>query len=303
MNQGEFYVYSTDNAISGVDTIKVQGGRFAYEIPCESEGTLVIVLPNFSELPVFVEPGQSVTMDADASHIKDIKIEGTDANEAMTKWRKSIDNMSPQEQCKQAERFINDNPSSIVSRWLLRKYFILNTTPDLPKARKLLGTMLKTDEKNLALTRLSQDLTKCGKMDKGSTMPSFSAVDINGKNVSSADYKSGTTVVIVVSTWNYDGMNLCRMIRTSCDKFKNANKPQPHVLCISMDPSQFNVKQMYSHEDFGWPIVCDGKMWDSPLVKTLGINNIPDNLLIRNGKIIGHGMRNEDFVREVEKGL
>lgn len=303
MNQGEFYVYSTDNAISGIDTIKVQGGRFSYEIPCESEGTLVIVLPNFSELPVFVEPGKSVTMDADASHIKDIKIEGTDANEAMTKWRQSIDNMSPPEQCKQAERFINDNPTSIVSRWLLRKYFVLSATPDVAKARKLLDVMMKADEKNLALTRLSQDLTKCGKMDKGSTMPSFSAVDVDGKSVSSADYKSGTTVIVAIASWNYDGMNLCRMIRSSRDKFKAANKPQPHVLCVSLDPSKSSVTQMFGHEEFGWPTVCDGKMWDSPLVKTLGINNIPDNLVIKNGKIVGHGMRNEDLIREVEQGL
>ena len=56
MNQGEFYVYSPDGAITGIDTIRVQGGRFAYEIPCEEEGTIVIVLPNYSEIPVFVEP-------------------------------------------------------------------------------------------------------------------------------------------------------------------------------------------------------------------------------------------------------
>ena len=43
MNQGEFYVYSPDGAITGIDTIKVQGGRFAYEIPCEDKGTIVIV--------------------------------------------------------------------------------------------------------------------------------------------------------------------------------------------------------------------------------------------------------------------
>lgn len=39
LNQGEFYVYSNDGGISGVDTIKVNGGRFTYErrahaLPC-----------------------------------------------------------------------------------------------------------------------------------------------------------------------------------------------------------------------------------------------------------------------------
>lgn len=89
MNQGQFYVYSPDGAISGIDTIKVQGGRFAYEIPCEEEGTIVIVLPNYSEIPVFVKPGENVDLKADASHIKDIEVTGTKDNERMTEWRKN----------------------------------------------------------------------------------------------------------------------------------------------------------------------------------------------------------------------
>lgn len=56
LNQGEFYVYSPDGVFDGVDTIKVEGGRFAYETPCKEEGTLVIVFPNYSEQPVLPNP-------------------------------------------------------------------------------------------------------------------------------------------------------------------------------------------------------------------------------------------------------
>ena len=48
LNQGEFYVYSPDGDINGIDTIKVRGGRFTYETPCEEPCILVIVFPNFS---------------------------------------------------------------------------------------------------------------------------------------------------------------------------------------------------------------------------------------------------------------
>ena len=66
LNQGEFYVYSPDNVIEGTDTIKVQGGRFSYEIPCEKEGVLIVVFPNFSEQPIFAQPGTSVDIKGDA---------------------------------------------------------------------------------------------------------------------------------------------------------------------------------------------------------------------------------------------
>jgi hypothetical protein len=38
------------------------------------------------------------------------------------------------------------------------------------------------------------------------------------------------------------------------------------------------------------PTICDGKMLDGNIVKTLGINNIPDNIRIKNGKITGRAI-------------
>ena len=59
LNQGEFYVYSTDGLIDGVDTIHTNGGRFSYQIPCEDKGTIMLVFPNFSEQPIFAESGKT----------------------------------------------------------------------------------------------------------------------------------------------------------------------------------------------------------------------------------------------------
>jgi hypothetical protein len=76
MNQGEFYVYSTDGGMEGVDTIKVVGGRFTYEMPCHDDCTLMIVFPNFSEQPIFAESGESVELKGDASHLKEMEVKG-----------------------------------------------------------------------------------------------------------------------------------------------------------------------------------------------------------------------------------
>ena len=42
MNQGEFYVYSPDGGFEGVDTIKVEGGRFTFETECKEQFTLCL---------------------------------------------------------------------------------------------------------------------------------------------------------------------------------------------------------------------------------------------------------------------
>ena len=134
LNQGEFYVYSTDGVLDGIDTIKIEGGRFAYEIPCDEEGTLVMVFPNFSEQPIFTQPGKTVEIKADASHLKELEAEGTDNNKLMTAFRKQVSNMSPQQAVDAAEEFVKHNPKSNVSAWLIRKYFILAPKPALKEA-------------------------------------------------------------------------------------------------------------------------------------------------------------------------
>ena len=126
-NQGELYVYTYDGSIAGIDTIKVEGGRFTYEIPCEMPTTLMLVFPNFSEQPVFAEPGKSVSVKADASHLKELKVEGSKENKLMNEFREMILSVSPPEEKRLAEMFIKDHPESAVSVFLLRKYFAMSS--------------------------------------------------------------------------------------------------------------------------------------------------------------------------------
>ncbi len=70
VNQGEFYVYSPDGALPGLDTVKVQAGRFTKEIACDRPMTLMLVFPNFTEQPIFAQPGKTVDVKGDAYHLK-----------------------------------------------------------------------------------------------------------------------------------------------------------------------------------------------------------------------------------------
>ena len=81
INQGQFLVYSPDGAFVGIDTIKVQNGRFAYEKEVRKDVTLMLVFPNFSEQAVFASPGEEVEIKGDATHLKEMTITGTNEND------------------------------------------------------------------------------------------------------------------------------------------------------------------------------------------------------------------------------
>ena len=300
MNQGQFYVYSPDGAISGIDTIMVQGGRFAYEIPCEEEGTIVIVLPNYSEIPVFVEPGKSVDLKADASHIKDIEVTGTDTNDRMTKWRKNTSSQSPDGLVKQAEQFIKDNPSSIISRWLLRKYFIVTAKPNLKKARELVKLMSEKAAKDASVVRLSVGLENVP-LQVGDELPVFTAKDLQGKSVQASQYRLGKTVILVWATWDYEGQSISRRVARKIEEMKSQGKQVPKVLGISIDASAVDAKKTVGSDSTAWSTICDGLMWKSPVVKAIGTTKVPDNFVIENGKVKACHLSNDELLKEIEK--
>lgn len=155
-SQGELYLYATDGPSQKLDTIAVVNGTFEFTTTLDAPRTYIIVFPNFSELPVIGEPGQEVTIEGDVSHLKEVEVEGTEANEALTAFRLQTSQLTPPEVAAAAETFITDHPLSPASLYLLNRIFIQSQTPDYAKALQL--TTALADAGNHALARLKQQL-------------------------------------------------------------------------------------------------------------------------------------------------
>ena len=275
LNQGEFYVYSTDGVLDGIDTIKIEGGRFAYEIPCDEEGTLVMVFPNFSEQPVFTQPGKTVEIKADASHLKELEAEGTDNNKLMTAFRKQVSNMSP---------------------WLIRKYFILAPKPDYAKAKQLLDLMIAEQPKNGKLVNLQQQLIGLT-ATAGKSLPIFTATDINGNKVTQANLtQSPNAVVFLWASWNYESTDMQRQLK----RLKAAKGNGLSVIGVCIDPSKSEMQQSLRQDSISWPTINDGMMFDTKIAKQLGLSQVPANILLKNGKIVGRNLRMNELKEKIE---
>ncbi len=296
LNQGEFYVYSTDGVLDGIDTIKIEGGRFAYEIPCDEEGTLVMVFPNFSEQPIFTQPGKTVEIKADASHLKELEAEGTDNNKLMTAFRKQVSNMSPQQAVDAAEEFVKHNPKSDVSAWLIRKYFILAPKPDYAKAKQLLDLMIAEQPKNGKLVNLQQQLIGLA-ATAGKSLPIFTATDINGNKVTQANLtQSPNAVVFLWASWNYESTDMQRQLK----RLKAAKGNGLSVIGVCIDPSKSEMQQSLRRDSISWPTINDGMMFDTKIAKQLGLSQVPSNILLKNGKIVGRNLRMNELKEKIE---
>ena len=280
MNQGELYLYSPDGVIEGLDTIKVEAGRFAFQIPCEKEGTLVVVFPNFSTQPIFTEPGEEVNVKADASHLREIEVKGTEANELMSDFRKQVASVSPPEERKFAEQFVKDHPESIVSRYLVNRYFILNSTPDYKLALNLIKEMQTAQPDNWELERMKRQLRTMKNATVGLNLPQFTVKTLDGKTITGNELRRNHMVIINVwASWDYNSLEMQRTLNEA------ARKGYATVLGISIDASPKDVRRLLKADDIIFENVCDGQMLDGKLLQTLGLTTMPDNIVVKNGKI------------------
>ncbi len=282
MNQGEFWVYSMDVSANGIDTIPIREGRFSYEIPLRSPTTLVIIFPNYSEQPVFAEPGSKVVIKGDASHLKEMVINGTDDNEEMTKLRMEINRLMPPEVPKRIESFIRENPKSEVSIYLLQRYFLQGDVTDYKKVQTLVELMLKEQPENGKLIKWKKEVAKLRNGAKNNNLIPFTAKDVKGRSVTQNDLKKKVNVVSVWASWNYQSSDTQRRLQ----KLKKKYGDKLGVVSICLDGSPADCKKRVERDSLPWKTVCDGRMWDTPLLATFGVSDIPANLVINSGGVI-----------------
>lgn len=297
LNQGEFYVYSTDGMILGMDTIHVQGGRFSYSINAQSEGTLVIVFPNFSEQPVFVKPGKKVEMKADASSLKELTVKGSDQNELMNKFRDMVLTASPPEAANLASTFIKDHPESLVSLYLLRRYFINTQEPDYQEAKLLIDSISKAQPDNIQAISLKQTISNLHASGNGQKLPAFKCKDIEGNEISEKDFSTDYAVIYLWASWDYESTSFQRMLK---DYNKDRTNKIP-MLGICIDASEKDSKKKAEDDKIECHIVCDEKGMNGDLVKKLAFETLPDVILIKDGKISERGLNIQEIKDKILK--
>lgn len=299
INQGEFYVYSPDGAVThGMDTIKVQAGRFSYTVECDRPMTLMIVFPNFTEQPVFAEPGKSVDIKGDASHLKEMTVKGTKANELMNTFREQVLSASPAEMRKYAVQMAEDHPESSVATYLVRRYLIATDRPDYATAARLLKQIVAKQPDNAYAARLLGSIDGKRPAGVGEAVPAFAAYDIDGKPVSNATLSAKPTVVVLAwASWNYNSTSQLRQLSATAGESGGTVA----VVGICLDPSRESCRRALKTYDIGAvTTVCDGRMIDGDVYNRLGMSNLPDNVVIKNGKIVARNVPINELMEKMQ---
>ena len=295
-NQGELYVYSLYGK-RNIDTIRLNNGKFNYEVLAKDTALVSVVFPNFSEIPVVIVPGASVYMEGDASHLREVEVSGTEDNRLLTDFRLQANDLTPPEVVKLAAAFIKEHPASIASLYVLNKYFLLKADADYRKAGELLAQMTKAAPDNRRLAALQKQLGGLKSARKGDRLPKFSIVTTDGRKFADTDLRGELNVINVWASWNHESQSSLRQLQRHQKKY--GSRLQLMSICLDGNPAE--CKSKIARDSLMWPMVCDGQMWAMPIVRKLGICAVPDNILVdRSGKILARRASMDDIKKELE---
>jgi len=298
LNQGEFYIYDLEKGVK--DTIAVNDGRFTYVRPMKDTTTLVMLFPNYSELPIFARPGAEVSMEGDASQLRTTEITGTDDNEAMTKFRHATNDKTPPEVQKDAQQFIKEHPASPVSLYLLRRYFLQTTTPDYPLALQLCEILHQKQPQNLQLARLHTLLEQLKNQKSSGALPPFEAVSTKGDTISNKTLKGEANVIAVWAAWSFESQSIFRTL----NELTKDHPKKISVVAICLDATPAEGKNFLERDSIQWPNICDGQLWQSPLLTQLGIATLPANIVVdKKGNIVARNINNADLKDKIKEML
>ena len=300
INQGQFLVYSPDGGFVGIDTIKVQNGRFSYEREVRNDITLMLVFPNFSEQAIFAAPGEEVEIKGDATHLKEITIKGTDENDELTKLRMRVNKLTPPEIPAAIAQYIEEEPTSIVSLYLLDKYFVSAKTPDYVEGQRLAGLMLKANPDNGRLRKLKKQLDGLRNNRLQATLPAFSVTDMKGQKVNNGMLKNKVGVITTWATWHYPSLEIQRRLR----KLQKKHAQDLALLSICLDGDKRECRKRVDRDSLQWFIICDGQLFQTPLVQQLGLYVVPAMLVVnKQGRIVARDLEANKVEEEIEKIL
>lgn len=298
LNQGEFYLYNLENGT--LDTLVAKDGRFRYVSNMSDTITLTLLFPNYSEIPIFARAGAHVKIDGDVSHLKETVVKGTKDNDLMTAFRLHTNNLMPPEVAEEAEKFIYDHLKSPVSQYLLRHYFLLTPKPDYGKCYALCDTMLKQQSTCIPLVRLHHQLEVLRQQNDGKRLPAFKTISTDGDTVTNRQLNSQVNVIYLWASWNFSTQSTLRNLK----KIQKDNRDKMSVVTICMEATPDQSRHVLKRDSITWPDICDGQLWQSPLLTKLGMTTIGDNIVADiQGKIVGRNLSDQDLRYKIEDML
>lgn len=194
--------------------------------------------------------------------------------------------------------YVWNNKSDVAAHYVLYNYKWAFTTPELHNIIDNFDTMVSSCN----LERVKAYVAKLDAVETGQPLIDFTQNDTIGNPVTLSQLAANTKLLLVDfwASWCPD----CRKENPNVVAVYNRFHEQGFdVLGVSYDNQREAWLNAIKKDGLTWTHVSDLKGWSNATADLYAIAFIPQNILLKDGIIVGRNLNGDDLMREVERLL
>lgn len=300
------YLYGTNGVLARIDTIVAKDGKFDRTVEIDTIVAATLLLNNKVECPLFLNKGDKIKIQGNANNLNALNIQGNTFNEEFTAFQQAIAGLGkPSNKVLEdkAEEFIRQHQSSLVSIYLLNKYFVQKESPDFAKIKQLIETMTGILQDQPCIEQLTESVEQAEKVTTDKIAPFFSLPNAKGDNISRmANFKDKYLLINFWASWCDD----CTKTNTELRKINRTYKKNKDfaLLGISLDIDKEAWKAAIKRDTLSWEQVCNFTGLNSEVAKQYAIQTLPTNILIApSGRILAWDIQGDSLTNKLKEVL
>lgn len=302
------YLYGNDGNYERIDTIITKNGKIDYSLKIDTITSALLLINNkAAQVPLFLDKNEKITIQGNASDLDFLTIAGNTPNEEYTAFQQTLKGLGkPSDKVleKKAEEFIRNHHSSLVSIYLLNKYFAQKETPDYAKIKSLIELMAGNLQDNTIIEQLNTYSEQAEKASVGHSAPYFSLPNAKGEKITrSGQFKDKYLLVHFWASWDSLSMKENVKLRKINRDYNKKNKDFA-MLGISLDIDKATWKESIKRDTLKWEQVCDFAGLNSETATQYAVFKLPTNVLINpNGQIVARNIQGDSLANKVKEIL
>lgn len=298
------YIYGADRYYDRMDTLPVKNDKFSATLAADTLVNAILLFPDGTEHPLFLNKGNKIHIKGSMAEIASLQINGNTPNEELSRFNQDLKGLgTPSDKAleEKAETFIKEHPSSLVSIYLLDKYFVQKPQIDLNYIKQLADRMTGELKDRPYMEALLKRIEEEEKVAVGKTAPYFKMRNAEGKEIARTNFKDQYLLLHFWASWDTLSREKNAIYRRIYkDEQKNKNFA---LIGISLDLDKKTWKEVIESDTLKWEQTCDFSGWNGETVKQFAISTLPTNLLLNpTGRIEGRDL-DETAIKEKLKEI
>lgn len=280
--------------------VPVENGKFSHDMLLDTITPLYLHINSLNrEYPIFADKATTIHIEGDTANLY---ISGNEAQEIYNQFADSVKHLTDFEILQQAaDSFIIQNPQSVVSIYLIDRYFVQVDNPDKKDTENAIKHLSGIMHDHPYIVRLQEKLNEQSGVRRDRYINLTNLPDTTGIAPKSDSFKDKYTLLTLWASWHAPSVEWQDSLKSIIKSFQ---KRPVQFASLSLDTDREQWLAAIRKDTLQGIHLCDFKGWNSPTVALTDAVDLPCIIILNDkNRILKSGLWDYEFKQYLNRQL